>query len=131
MERPKFRKRNILRSRALRRERSPAERILWSALARKQLGGHHFTTQYQIGPCYADFTCRKQKLIVEADGASHDMRQDEDKARDAYLEAQGYRVMRFTNEDIMQNLDGVLCAILSALEAAPSPNPSRTREGDS
>jgi very-short-patch-repair endonuclease len=92
-----------------------------------QLSGHRFTRQYQIGPYYPDLICRKQKLIIEVDGYSHDSRQEYDEARDRFIVSQGYRVMRFTNEDVMQNLEGVVMMIAEAL--GPSPSPSRKREG--
>ena len=68
-------------------------------------------------------------MVVEIDGFSHNMRVDHDMRRDAYLNNEGYTVLRFTNEDVMTNLDGVIVAITLAL--GPSPDPSRKREGSS
>jgi very-short-patch-repair endonuclease len=126
-KRPEYRKRNIARSRELRVEASPAERKLWPALSAGKIAGHRFTRQFQIGPYFCDLTCRSTKLIVEVDGFSHNMRLAYDAKRDEFLREQGYRVLRFTNEDVMQNLEGVVAAI--ALALGPSPSPSRKREG--
>jgi very-short-patch-repair endonuclease len=119
-----------MRSRELRRAASPAERILWAHLSARKLAGYRFTRQYQIGPYFADLLCRAKRLVVEIDGPSHDSRENYDAARSAFLQKQGYRTIRFTNEDVMSNIEGVVTAIGLALEAMPSPNPSRKREGD-
>jgi len=76
-----------------------------------------------VGPFFADFLCRERKLVVELDGSSHDGRQDEDAKRDRYFEAQGYRIPRFQNADMMANLEDVLVAIAQALRAHPQPLP--------
>jgi very-short-patch-repair endonuclease len=120
-----------MRSRELRRTASPAERLLWPYLSAGKLAGHRFTRQYQIGPYFADLLCRAKRLVVEIDGPSHDNRQDSDAARSGFLQKQGYRTIRFTNEDVMGNIEGVVTAIGLALEAMPSPSPSRKREGNS
>jgi very-short-patch-repair endonuclease len=128
-KRPEYRKRDIDRSRELRKDASPAERILWKQLSGGKIGNHRFTRQFQIGPYFCDITCRSAKLIVEVDGYSHDTRLAHDRTRDTFLQKEGYRVLRFTNEDVMQNLEGVVVAIAQAL--GPSPSPSRKREGRS
>ena len=124
-----FRKRNTERSRQLRREASPAERLLWTYLNAGKIDGHRFTKQFEIGPYYADLTCRSQKLVVEIDGWSHDVRQSHDKHRDEYMRAVGYRILRFSNEAVMSNIEGVVQTIAVALAEGPSPSPSRKREG--
>jgi very-short-patch-repair endonuclease len=129
LQKPVFRKRNTERARELRRSASPAERLLWSKLSRSQIGGHKFTKQYQIGEYYADFVCRAKMLVIEVDGWSHDTRQEYDAQRDIFMKSLGYRVLRFSNEDVMKNLEGVVMAIAQALAAIPSPDPSRLREG--
>ena len=80
----------------------------------------------------ADFTARREKLVIELDGDSHADRIGYDAARTAYLETQGYRVLRFDNEEIRTNLDGVLDVIVATMETAfPSPRPSPQRgEGE-
>ena len=127
MRRPEYRTRDINRSRELRREASLAERLLWLALSSGKLSGHRFTRQYQIGPYFCDLVCRSAKLVIEIDGYSHDIRQSYDARRDSFLRNQGYRVLRFSNDDVMQNLEGVVATI--ALALGPSPSPSRKREG--
>jgi very-short-patch-repair endonuclease len=129
MEKPVFRKRNTTRSRELRRSASPAERLLWSKLCRSQLDGFKFTKQFQIGVYYADIVCRSAGLVVEVDGLSHDVRQEYDARRDAFIVSAGYRVLRFNNDDVLNNLEGVVATIFEALTFLPSPNPSRKREG--
>ena len=128
MKRPEYRARDIQRSRELRREASLAERLLWPAISGSKLSGYRFARQYQIGPYFCDLVCRSAKLVVEIDGYSHDLMQDYDGRRDSFLRDQGYRVLRFTNDDVTQNLEGVVATI--ALALGPSPNPSRKREGD-
>lgn len=82
-----------------------------------------------IGPYIADFAARSKKLIVEVDGGQHDERAAYDEARTRYLEAQGWRVIRFWNNDVLGNLEGVVATIERTLVERPSPSPSRGREG--
>ena len=129
MFKPVFRARNIQRSRELRRASPPFERRLWAQLHAGQLHGHRFTRQFQIGSYFVDFACREQKLVIEIDGWSHDVSQRYDRQRDDFLRVEGYQVLRFTNEQVTANLEGVVTMIVDALAAAPSPSPSRKREG--
>ncbi len=110
------------RARQMRSEMTQPERELWIALRAKRFNGVKFTRQVVIGPYIADFVCRSRKLIIELDGATHDDASRDDQ-RTAFLEAQGYRVIRFWNNDVMTNLDGVLGALSEALATAPLPNP--------
>jgi very-short-patch-repair endonuclease len=109
----------------MRREPTDAERKLWSILRGKRLAGWKFKRQQQIDQFIADFVCFGARLIVEADGSQHaeDLADDD---RTAHLEGQGFRVLRFWNNDILLNPDGVATAILAALET-PLPNPSPAR----
>ena len=127
---PTFKPRETNRARALRAQASPAERLLWRHRSGSQLDGFKFGRQIPIGPFFCDFLCRSHRLIVELDGGSHDTRLDYDARRTEILEAEGYKVIRFTNEDIFRRLEGVLIRIREALAASPTPNPSRKREGD-
>ena len=102
----------------LRRQKTDAEALLWSRLRGKQLGGHKFTDQFPIGGKVADFACRSATLIVEVDGGQHDARALRDVERTRIIEAHGYRVIRYWNSDVMENLDGVLEDILRNLEIA-------------
>ena len=97
----------IDRARTLRRDETPPEELLWLALRNGQIGGLKFRRQHPIGPYVVDFFCRSIGLVVELDGMSHDNKASQDAARSKYLEAQGLRILRVTNEDVMGNLDGV------------------------
>ena len=107
---PSFRPRNTERARELRREATPAERLLWRYLARGQVGAK-FSRQMPIGPYFADFLCRELMLVVEIDGFSHEMRQAADAVRTRAIEAAGYRVVRYTNADVLGDAEGVARAI--------------------
>jgi very-short-patch-repair endonuclease len=118
------------------------ERILWSLLRKSQLGGLKFRRQAVIGPYIVDFCCPLQHLVVEVDGVSHVGRASADTQRTRLIESCGYRVLRFTNDDVIANLEGVGLAILRAagvdvgapMAAAaldPPPCPLPFREGES
>jgi very-short-patch-repair endonuclease len=126
---PVWRQRNTARARELRNAASAAERALWRHLQGSQLDGYKFSRQMQIGPFFADFLCRQEKLIIELDGVSHDFTADGDARRTDYLEREGFRLIRFTNRDVFENADGVVALIRQALENRPTPGPSRKREG--
>ncbi len=100
--------------RRLRAAQTDAERKLWFALRDRRLGGFKFVRQEAIGPFIADFVCRDRKLIVEVDGGQH-ADSAKDVARSAYLARENYRVVRFWNNDVLTNRDGVLLTILEAL----------------
>jgi very-short-patch-repair endonuclease/DNA modification methylase len=108
---------HVQRSRQLRREATPAERGLWSALRGEQLGVK-FRRQHPIGPYIADFYSREAHLVVEADGDSHFTAEGaaHDQQRDAYLRDFGLDILRFTNNEILRNLPGVIQAIQSHIE---------------
>jgi BirA family biotin operon repressor/biotin-[acetyl-CoA-carboxylase] ligase len=112
---PTFRPRNTTRARDLRNAATPAERILWRHLARSQLGVK-FSCQMPVGPFFADFLCRERRLVVELDGISHDREPERGASRDAWMQVNGYRVLRFTNRDVLSNVEGVVRAIRRALE---------------
>jgi very-short-patch-repair endonuclease len=107
------------RARARRRDAPAAERVVWRRLKNRQLGGWKFVRQEPIGPYIADFVCREKMLVVEIDGATHstDEEIESDARRTAFLEAQGYRVMRFSNEQVYENAEGALDAISRALKS--------------
>ena len=102
-------------SRRLRSAQTDAEALLWRHLRNRQLGGHKFVRQEPIGPYICDLVCRESRLIVEADGGQH-ADSPADTARDHSLTAHGYRVLRFWNNDILENIDGVLETIAAALD---------------
>jgi very-short-patch-repair endonuclease len=102
----------------LRRHATDAERLLWSRLRGRRLGCK-FRFQHSIGPFVADFACLERKLIVEADGGQHGSEQD--RSRTAYLRKRGFRIVRFWNHDILQNIDGVLETLKILLEGGEDP----------
>src|SRR5437660_7295188 len=109
------RKRLTATSRKLRREMTDVERVLWSRLRGRQLEGRKFVAQFQIGNAVADFACRGARLVVELDGSQHAEQIEEDAERTRLIEAYGYRVIRFWNNDVTENLEGVLETILQEL----------------
>jgi very-short-patch-repair endonuclease len=121
--------RPTLRSRELRHNATEPERRLWTALSARKVAGVRFNRQFPIGQFICDFVSRSQKLVVEVDGETHVGREMQDLARSRFFEAQGYKVIRFTNLEVMTNLEGVVKAIELELTHRPSPNPSRKREG--
>jgi very-short-patch-repair endonuclease len=106
------------RARTLRRAMTEPEWRLWMRLRNRAFGGAKFVRQFPIGPYVVDFCCREAGLIVEIDGWTHGTKTAiaADARRDAWLGAAGYRVARFSNDDVMRNLDGVLETILLTLE---------------
>jgi very-short-patch-repair endonuclease len=109
----------------MRRALTDAERRLWWHLRyRLPSPGTHFRRQVPLGPYFADFCCLTEKLIVEADGDQHgfDHQAAHDERRTAFLEGQGFRVLRFSNREVMTSIDVVLDTILAALgSATPTP----------
>ncbi len=126
---PDWQPRNTARAKSLRNQPTPAEQRLWQYLANSQLNGHKFSRQMPLGPYFCDFLCRRQKLVIELDGASHAVKAEADQRRDAFMRAGGYVVLRFGNADLMGNVEGVVAVISAVLADRPTPNPSRTREG--
>jgi very-short-patch-repair endonuclease len=87
------------------------------------LAGSHFRRQALIGPFIVDFVSRKARLVIELDGGQHDEQRFADTSRTRKIEASGYRVLRFWNNDVLGNIDGVLTEIQSALTPTPDPSP--------
>ncbi len=102
------------RAKKLRREMTPAEKILWKELRTNKLHGLHFRRQQIIDSYIADFYCHQHALIVEVDGCIHELREEYDGDREEYLVARGFRVLRFTNDDVKSDLAMVLNKILEA-----------------
>ncbi len=99
------------RARALRANLTPAERRLWQALRRQQVADARFRRQVPIGPYIADFCCLKHRLVIEIDGGQHAQRTTTDERRSQWLESQGFTVIRFWNNEVLSNLEGVLVSI--------------------
>jgi len=96
-----------------------AERVLWLALRDGRLAGHKFRRQVPLGPYILDFVSFAGKLIIEVDGGQHAERTAYDARRSAFLEREGFRVIRFWNTEVLTSLEGALTAILSALQSPP------------
>ena len=108
-------------ARKLRRNMTDAERRLWSRLRAHQLGVH-FRRQVPLERYVLDFVCFQARLVIEVDGGQH-ADSDADKQRDAWLKARGFRVLRFWNNDVLGNTEGVLEVVVRALGEAPLPPP--------
>jgi lysyl-tRNA synthetase class 2 len=121
-------------ARNLRRNQTHAERTLWFRLRDRRLGGWKFRRQFPIYRFTVDFFCADAHLIIELDGGQHAIRSVADAQRTKILEAMGYLVLRYWNNDVMQNTDGVLEDIYAALERHrpepphPHPHPTGGRE---
>ena len=118
-----YTQRTLTTAQTLRRNRTDAEGLLWHYLRNNQLDGHRFRRQHPIGPYIVDFACLARKVLIELDGSQHAGRQADDKKRDAFLRAQGYRVLRFWNNEIFENCFGVLERIYEAVTENPPPQP--------
>ena len=125
---------NTTTARRLRRQQTDAERILWFRLRGRRLAAWKFKRQVPIDRFIVDFVCADAKLVVELDGSQHAVRTRQDEERTAVLKAMGYLVLRFWNNDVMSNLEGVLQEILSTLNQHspepphPTPLPCGERE---
>ncbi len=106
------------RARVLRANTTFAEAKLWSCLRNRNLGGFKFVRQVSIGTYFVDFVCRDARLVIEVDGATHssDAERAADAARETALRRHGYEVLRVTNADVFDNIDGVLEGVLAKLE---------------
>ncbi len=98
----------------LRRNTTDAERRLWAALRGRRLEGYKFRRQHPIGRFIVDFACTKHHLVIEADGGQHD-ESSSDARRTAWLESRGWRVLRFWDNDVLANTDGVVSTIPQAV----------------
>ena len=112
-----------VRARSLRKDATDAESLLWFHLRDRRLGNHKFRRQRPIGPYFADFACLEAKLIVELDGGQHVEAVDYDETRTGFMVAQGFRVLRFWNNEVLAQTSAVLERILQALQEDPHPNP--------
>jgi len=107
-------------ARQMRAQPTDAERVLWQRLRHDiALAGSHFRRQVLVGPFIVDFASRKARIVIELDGGQHNWQQASDTSRQRQIEAAGYRVLRFWNNDVLGNLEGVLTEIQSALPPTP------------
>ena len=117
---------NLARAKAMRSEMTDAEAKLWRLLRAKRFVGFKFRRQQPIGPFIADFVCQAARLIIEADGSQH-AESESDARRTAWLEARGYRVLRFWNGDILTKSDDIAAVIHAALHDPSPRSPAASR----
>jgi len=113
-------------SRSLRREMTDAEKLLWRHLRMEQFGGHKFRRQHPLGNFIVDFVCLEAALVLEVDGGQHADHSDSDAIRTQWLETKGFRVMRFWNNEVLGNIEGVKLVIwnyLSGIQPPSQPSP--------
>lgn len=116
----------------MRRAPVNTEKVFWNEVRDRKLDGHKFRRQYLIGPFIVDFVRVEKRLIVELDGVLHANRPSYDKERDEFLEGEGYRVMRFRNEEFLDDVAAAMTIIRRELDApSPLPSPPEGGEGES
>jgi very-short-patch-repair endonuclease len=122
---------NRERARTMRAAPTDAEKKLWWHLRhRLAADGTHFRRQVRLGPYIADFVSHRARLVVEVDGGQHGESVAADAQRTRFVEGEGYRVLRFWNNDVLRNIDGVLEIIQRALTMTPTPSPSPQGGGE-
>jgi very-short-patch-repair endonuclease len=124
-----FRKRPTSRAQQLRNMATPAECKLWLHLSRRQVAGVKFSRQIPIGPFICDFASRSAKLVVELDGGQNDENEGRDRQRTAYIEGMGFHVVRFWNNQVLENIESVVARIELALGNCPPPTPPASGRG--
>ena len=122
-----FKRKNIRKD--LRKNQTPQEIILWSKLRDNQTK-HKWKRQVSIGPYIADFYCWKKLLVIEIDGSQHLDNKEYDKDREKYFSYLGIKTIRFWNNEINTNIDGVMQTIIKKLERQPHPSPLLKGEGE-
>ena len=110
-------------ARLLRKSSTDTERLLWQHLRAGRFYGHKFKRQQPLGNYVVDFVCFEARLIIELDGGQHADQADADKIRGQWLNGQGFRVLRFWNNEVLTNLEGVMQCMHAALSPSPRPSP--------
>jgi very-short-patch-repair endonuclease len=116
-------------ARRMRASLTPSERRLWAHLKGGRLGGARFRAQHALGQVVLDFVCCRRKLVVEVDGPYHCEQAVRDRCRDQYLTSVGYRVLRFTNDEVDSDVSAVLAKIRESLHLASAGSPRSLRSG--
>jgi very-short-patch-repair endonuclease len=115
---------NRSRARQLRKNPTDAERLIWQKLRFWQVDGCKFRRQQPLGNYIVDFVCLEKRLIIEVDGGQHAEDANYDTDRDAWLRNQSFVILRFWNNDVLKNIDGVMEVIVKNLQSTPYLNPS-------
>jgi very-short-patch-repair endonuclease len=115
---------NRTRARDMRRNPTDAERLLWLRLRFWQVDGYKFRRQQPLGNFIIDFVCLEKRLVIEVDGGQHTEATNYDTDRDAWLRKQGFVVLRFWNNDVLKNIDGIMEVIATNLQNTPFLIPS-------
>jgi very-short-patch-repair endonuclease len=115
------------RARSLRQNMTEAEIRVWQMLRAHRMNGHKFRRQVPIGRYIADFVCHEARLVVEIDGGQHDSSSPRETERSGFLQQEGYRILRFWNNEVLANPDGVCETIVNELAASPPPCPPPSR----
>ena len=115
------------RARSLRQNMTEAEIRVWQMLRAHRMNGHKFRRQVPIGRYIADFVCHEARLVVEIDGGQHDRSSPQETERSGFLQREGYRILRFWNNEVLANPDGVCETIVNELAASPPPCPPPSR----
>ena len=115
-------------ARSLRANQTDAERLLWKHIRAGRLEGRKFKRQQPLGHYIVDFVCFEAMLVIELDGGQHADQVNEDAERTRWLETQGFRVLRFWNNELIENMEGVWAVVSTALSPSPQPSPARERE---
>ena len=110
-------------ARSLRSNQTDAERLLWERIRAGRLEGHKFKRQQPLGHYIVDFVCFEAMLVIELDGGQHAEQVNEDAERTRWLTSQGFRVLRFWNNEVIENMDGVWAVVAAALSPSPRPSP--------
>ena len=119
-------KKNLKLARKLRHNMTEAEKVLWYKLRNKQLGTK-FRRQEPLGDYIVDFVCFEHKLIIEVDGGQHS-ENEQDVVRDQWFEKRGYKVLRFWNNDVLENIDGILKLVRKEVSPSSSSSPFKGEE---
>jgi len=114
---------NTIKARELRKNPTESEQMLWKHLRLRQLGGYKFRRQQPLGPYFVDFVCLEKRLIVEVDGGQHNEQVAYDSERSTWLETQGYRILRFWNNEVLKEIEVVKEVIAEALSYSTTSPP--------
>ena len=107
------------RNRELRQRQTKAESLIWTVLRAKRLAGLKFRRQHAIGPYIVDFACIEKDVVIELDGGYHEHQYEKDRVRQAFLESEGWQVIRFSNEDVLSDVEAVAISIARQMGVAP------------